>query len=102
MEAWTDPAKLGETYEVPWGEIPGGPMIYTYTAELATHGWDLATALGAEFSVDDAYLEGAYVAVQMIPAEGRGEDMPFDPVVDPGDDAPLLLKIAGWAGRKVV
>jgi len=38
----------------------------------------------------------------MIPAEGRGEDMPFDPVVDPGDDAPLLLKIAGWAGRKVV
>lgn len=44
MEAWTDPAKLEQIYEVPWGEIPGAPMIYTYTAELAVHGWDLATA----------------------------------------------------------
>lgn len=101
-ETWTDPAKLAETYEVPWGEIPGAPMLFMYTAELATHGWDLATAIGRDFTVDDMYLGGAYVSVQMIPEEGRGAAMPFDPVVDPGEEAPLLLKIAGWGGRQVV
>lgn len=102
MEAWTDPAKLHETYEVPWGEIPGAPLMLTYTAELAVHGWDLATAIGADFAVDDEHLHGPLMAAQFIPAEGRGTDeMPFSEVVDPGKDAPVLLKIAGWMGRQV-
>lgn len=100
---WADPAKLDAMYEVPWGEIPGGPMLYTYTAELATHGWDLATAIGRELTIDDEHLGGAFVAIRMIPEEGRGgPEVPFDPVVHPGDDAPLLLKIAGWGGRRVI
>lgn len=102
QQAWTDPAKLAAMYDVPWGTLPGAPMLFTYTAELATHGWDLATAVGREFTVADDHLAGALVAAQMIPAEGRDETVPFDPVVDPGADAPTLLKIAGWAGRQVV
>lgn len=103
MEAWTDPAKLEAMYEVPWGEIPGGPAMLTYTAELAVHGWDLATAIGAEFTIDDDVLRGPLMAAQFIPAEGRDtEEMPFSPVVDPGEGAPVLLQIAGWMGRQVV
>lgn len=102
MAAWTDPATLERMYEVPWGELPGTPVIYTYTAELATHGWDLATATGQTFEVADDHLGGALFAARMLPAEGRDDPMmPFDPVVDPGPDAPLLLQIAGWMGRKV-
>ena len=41
------------------------------------------------------------MSAKMIPAEGRGEEVPFDEVVDPGSDAPTLLKIAGWLGRQV-
>ena len=101
--AWTDSAKLDAIYEVPWGNLPGAPMLFTYTAELATHGWDLATALGREFTIADEYLAGAFVAVGMIPEEGRDDPMiPFDPVVDPGHNAPTLLKIAGWGGRQVI
>jgi hypothetical protein len=37
-----------------------------------------------------------------LPADGRGADVPFDPVVDPGADAPTLLQIAGWMGRRVL
>lgn len=101
MNAWMDAAKLEQVYEVPWGEIPGGPLIFTYTAELATHGWDLATATGQPFEIDDSLLQGALMSAKMIPAEGRGEEVPFDEVVDPGSDAPTLLKIAGWLGRQV-
>lgn len=103
MEAWTDAAKLEGMYEVPWGEIPGGPLMYTYTAELAVHGWDLATATGADFAIDDDLLSGPLMAAKFIPAEGRDTpEMPFSPVVDPGPDAPVLDQIAGWMGRDVL
>lgn len=102
QKAWTDDARLGAMVEVPWGEIPGAAMLATYTAELAVHGWDIATATGQDFAIDDEHLQGAYAAAQFIPAEGRETpEMPFDPIVDPGEDAPTLLKIAGWLGRKV-
>ncbi len=102
MEAWTNPAILETMLEVPWGEFPGAALIYTYTAELATHGWDLSQATGLDFSIDDDLLHGALFAIQMVPAEGRDHpDVPFSEVVDPGSDAPVLLKLAGWAGRDV-
>lgn len=102
-EAWGDPARLGAMVEVPWGEIPGGAAVAIYTAELATHGWDLATALGQEFSIPDDALGVALFAVKQIPAEGRDNpEVPFGEVVDPGPDASSLLKIAGWGGRQVV
>ena len=102
MEAWTDSAKLEQVVEVPWGELPGGPALLTYTAELVTHGWDLATAIGTDFEVADEHLGGALFAAKMLPGEGREDpEFPFDPVVDPGPTSPLLLQIAGWLGRKV-
>lgn len=100
--AWADPARLGAIVEVPWGAIPGGAVVATYTAELATHGWDLATAIGADFTIPDDALAVALFAVQQIPAEGReAPEIPFGPVVDPGPEASALLKIAGWGGRQV-
>jgi len=103
MTAWSDPAILGRTLEVPWGEFPGAALLYTYTAELAVHGWDLAAATGRDFSIDDNVLHGALVAIKFVPAEGRESDeVPFSAVVDPGPDASILEQLAGWAGRDVL
>lgn len=103
MEAWTDPAKLGQMFQVPWGEFPGAPVMYSYTGELAVHGWDLATATGRTFTIDDEILGGALMAAKFIPAEGRETpEVPFSAVVDPGPDAPVLDQLAGWMGRQVV
>lgn len=103
MEAWMDPAILETPLEVPWGEFPGAVLMYTYTAELAVHGWDLSQATGIGFEIDDELLGAALIAAKFIPDEGRGTaEMPFGPVVDPGLDAPVLDQIAGWMGRKVL
>lgn len=100
--AWSVEERLGAIVEVPWGAIPGGAVVATYTAELATHGWDLANAIGEGFAIADEALAVALFAVQQIPAEGRdAPEIPFGPVVDPGPDASVLLKIAGWGGRQV-
>lgn len=102
QSAWSDDARLGAMVEVPWGELPGAAVLATYTAELAVHGWDLATATDQSFALADEHLAGAYAAAQFIPSEGRDTpEIPFDPVVQPADDSPVLLKIVGWLGRKV-
>lgn len=102
MTAWTDTAKLGQMFVVPWGEVPGGALIGTYVGELAVHAWDLATAIDAELSIDDEVLEPIVAGAKALPAEGRDHpDVPFGPVVDPGADASALLRLAGWMGRQV-
>lgn len=102
MEAWTDPAKLEQTFEVPWGQMPGAPLLLSYTGELAVHGWDLATATGRDLSIADDVLQGPLMAAKFIPAEGRETpEIPFGSVVDPGPDAPVLEQLAGWMGRQV-
>ncbi len=100
---WADPAMLEGAYEVPWGVLPAAPMLLSYVAEIATHGWDLATATDQPISIADEVLLPALEILRFgLPAEGRGgPEMPFDPVVDPGPEAPALLQVAGWLGRAV-
>jgi len=102
MLAWTDPATLEMTVEVPWGTFPGAVLLHSYAGEFAVHGWDLSQATGVPFTLDDDLLQGALVAAKFIPTEGRDDpDMPFGAIVDPGEDAPVLLQLAGWMGREV-
>ena len=102
MNAWADSSKLGNSFQVPWGESPGAPALMMYTAELATHGWDLAQATGQSMEIPDAALGGALQAAKMVPAEGRSEMPMFGNVVDPGENASAMHQIAGWFGRQVV
>lgn len=100
MKAWTDDAKLEQIFTAPWGEVPGGPMIWTYTGELAAHGWDLAQATGQEFHLEDDILQGALTAIKFIPAEGRDNpEIPFDHPVEVGPQASVLDQLVGWLGR---
>ncbi len=101
--AWSDPAKLDQVLDVPWNASPGAALMFSYTVELAVHGWDLAKATGREFTIDDDLLHGALVVARWIPAEGRDTPaMPFSPVVDHGPDASSLDQMAGWMGRDVL
>ncbi len=103
MDAWADSAKLDRVLELPWTTLTAPQTLFTYAGEIAIHAWDLATATGQSISIDDGSLAGALVAWQQVPAEGRATpELPFDEVVDPGADAPVLLQLAGWTGRQVV
>lgn len=103
MLAWTDPAVLEKVISVPWGDLPGAAVMYSYAGELAVHGWDLSQATGLPFEIEDDLLQGAMIAAKFIPTEGRDDpDMPFAPIVDPGPDASVLDQVAGWMGRNVL
>ena len=101
--AWADADKLGRMFEVPWGQMPGWPLLITYTGELAVHGWDLGQSVDEPFTVADELLAPSLMGAKFIPAEGRDSDeIPFSAVVDPGPDASVLDQLAGWMGRNVV
>jgi len=103
MDAWTDSAKLGRMYEVPWGTMPGAALIGSYTAEQAVHAWDVAQAIGRTIEIEDAVLQPSLDGLKMgLPAEGRTDEIPFGPVVVPtSPDASVLEHLAGWSGRQV-
>ena len=67
--------------------------------ELVMHGWDLARATGQEFAVAPANLEASWQMVLNTPEDPAARQGLFGPVIPQPDDAPLLDRTLGRAGR---
>lgn len=99
---WSDDAALGATIAVPWGEFPGAVVIGVYAGETIVHTWDLAVSIGVDINWPDTDVAIHFeMSKEGIPEAGRGAEMPFDPVVRPGNDAPMIEHLVGWQGRDV-
>ena len=97
---WDDDAKLTATVQAPWGTIPGSAALWGYLNETLVHGWDLATATGQEPEADpDLVTPVLAIAAQIIPAEPRGGQIPFAPVVQPAAGSGPTERLANWNGR---
>ena len=84
----------------PGGRSPVPGAIGSYIGELTTHAWDLAVATGRTGELDEALALGALpAAMDKIPAEPRGEEIPFGPVVEVGPDATAYERLVAWEGR---
>ncbi|MGI9645339.1 MAG: TIGR03086 family metal-binding protein, partial [Ilumatobacteraceae bacterium] len=99
-ESWSDPSLLGREMTLPFGALPGAAVMAVYSSELLVHTWDLAAAIGVEPNWHDTDVAMATAVVtEGIPAEPRGAEMPFDPVVALPADAPPIHHLAAWLGR---
>lgn len=100
LAAWEDDALLGKTFTLPWATMPGAGIVQMYAMEAALHSWDLAVATGQEELLDDSVsAELLPLARQFLPAEHRGGDIPFAPVVEVPEDARPADQLAGFTGR---
>ncbi|QWF83350.1 TIGR03086 family metal-binding protein [Amycolatopsis sp. CA-230715] len=98
---WQDDAVLDREVTVPWGKVPGRAALWGYLNEALVHGWDLAVAIGADEETDPELAEAALtVAEQFIPAERRGGEIPFAPVVVPRQGAGPTERLANWSGHR--
>ncbi|WP_018333993.1 TIGR03086 family metal-binding protein [Actinomycetospora chiangmaiensis] len=99
-DVWDDDAVLDRQLAVPWGTVPGRAAAWGYVREFTAHGWDLAVALDV-VDVLDPELAGAAleVARASLPAQPRGGDIPFGPVVEVGEDAGPYDRLVAWLGR---
>lgn len=77
--------------------LPGDAAGVVALDELVIHGWDLAKATGQPARYDGPGLEAVHGMVQHLRAAGI-EGL-FGPLVPIPEDAPLLDRILGVAGR---
>ena len=100
-EAWRDPAAyVGDTMAGPI-EMPATDAAAVTLNEIVVHGWDLATATGQPYEVDDATVEMCMRFAEPFStpetADQRGDA--FGAVIPVPDDAPPLHRLLGMMGR---
>jgi uncharacterized protein (TIGR03086 family) len=98
---WADDTLLDRPSTVPWGKVPGRGAVWGYLNEALVHGWDLAVATGQDAEAEPAVAEAALAAVKrFLPAEMRGEGIPFNPVVEPAPGTGPTERLANWSGHR--
>ena len=101
IEAWANDAALEGEIELPFGTFPAAVVAMIYAQEQVTHGWDLAVATGQVPKLDPALAEAVLPIVQqMIPADVRGGEMPFEAVIEVPPTASVYDRLAAYLGRQ--
>lgn len=117
QRVWSDDAKLGTTFTLPWAQLPGTGLLAMYTNEVTVHTWDLAKATGQQPEWSDPVIAFAWEAMQhALPATGRTEefeavraampeefrdwDAPFAEAVPVDDHASPIDRLVAWSGRR--
>lgn len=99
LNAFDLPGVMSQTFEVPFGVVPGGVMVMLRTVEGLVHGWDLATATGQPTSFPEEIAGTALVAAQHLAAglprgDQFGEEQPV------ASDAPALAQLVALLGHR--
>jgi uncharacterized protein (TIGR03086 family) len=100
-QAWRDPAAWEGMTKAGGVELPGEIAGLVALDELVIHGWDVARASGQPYECDTASLEAVhgFVAQFSGPGQEAAREGLFGAVIDVPDDAPLLDRVIGLAGR---
>jgi uncharacterized protein (TIGR03086 family) len=81
-------------------EMPAETVFNMTVMEYMTHGWDLAVATGQPIPYTEQEAQATYArAVTTLPAQYRGENMPFAKIVEVADTAPAIDRLIGFMGR---
>jgi uncharacterized protein (TIGR03086 family) len=99
-QAWRAPGRIEQSYQLPFGELPGEAVLGIHTMELVQHGWDLARATGQEAHYDPAVVAVADDVARRLFPGARGPGVPIAAEVPVSQDAPHIDRLAGFLGRK--
>ena len=97
VKAWRDPVAWTGMTRAGGVDLPADTAGAVALDELVIHGWDLAKATNMPAGYEGPGLDAVYRTVQQF--RSSGIDGLFGPPVPVPDDAPLLDRILGLAGR---
>ncbi|OEJ27479.1 TIGR03086 family protein [Streptomyces agglomeratus] len=98
VAAWRDPDAWQGTTRAGGVTLPAEVAGRVALNEVVLHGWDLARATGQVYSVDDASLRSSYELLEPT-GDAPDDDGIFGVPVEVPEDAPLLDRVVGRAGR---
>jgi uncharacterized protein (TIGR03086 family) len=101
VAAWQSPAAWQGRATVAGVDMTGEETALVALDELVLHGWDVARASGQDLRADPASVAATeqFVAAFAGPEMAQARQGLFGPVVRLPDDAPLLDRVVGLAGR---
>lgn len=90
-------ADLDALVHLSFGDVPGREYLHQMLTDAEVHGWDLATALGQDRTLDPEVVTEILPAMEAQEALIRASGMFGDPVPVPedADDATRLLALLG-------
>ena len=100
LRAWQAPGWADATLALPFGEVPGALALRIFVGDQLIHAWDLATAVGIEFTMpDDLATEQLELMQRFYDPESRGPDRPFDLATDCPPGASAADQLIALSGR---
>ena len=100
-QAWAEPDAWTGMTRIAGDDSPAAVVGLVLADELAVHGWDVARASGQAYACEPDILEAALKFLQMFasPDAPAGPEVAFGPARILLDEAPLLDRVVGMAGR---
>jgi uncharacterized protein (TIGR03086 family) len=92
--AWLQPGVVEQTVHLSFGDMPAEEYGWQMTTDLAVHGWDLATALGADASIPDELASRLLAYVEPEVSVWSTTSMFANPVPVPDDARPSTRLVA--------
>jgi uncharacterized protein (TIGR03086 family) len=101
VQTWAEPEAWTGMTRIAGDDSPAGVVGLVLADELAVHGWDVARASGQAYACEPDILEAALKFLQMFasPDAPAGPEVAFGPARILLDEAPLLDRVVGMAGR---
>jgi uncharacterized protein (TIGR03086 family) len=101
LAAWSAPGATERLVTTMFGEQPAAFYLGLATADMLVHGWDLATAIGSSYTMDEEAAGGVLAGMQnILKPEMRGPDKAFAEEVQVGPNAPIQERLLAFSGRK--
>src|SRR5262245_40794136 len=97
--AWLQPGAAEQTVHLSYGDESAQEYGWQMTLDLAVHGWDLATALGADAGIPDELAAALLAYAEPQAAQWAATPM-FAAPVEVAADAPPQAKLVALLGRR--
>ena len=100
-QTWAEPGAWAGMTRIAGNDSPARVVGLVLADELAVHGWDVARATGQAYACEPDILDAALRFLQMFasPEAPAGPEVAFGPARILLEEAPLLDRVVGMAGR---
>jgi len=100
-QVWAEPEAWTGMTRIAGDDSPAAVVGLVLADELAVHGWDVARASGQAYACEPEILAAALRFLQMFasPDAPAGPEVAFGPARVLLEEAPLLDRVVGMAGR---
>ena len=101
VAAWSEPGVGERLVETPFGEQPASLYLGLATAEMLLHGWDLATAIGVPYAMNEEASARVLANMQqLLKPEMRGNGKAFAQEVPTDPATSVTEQLLAFSGRR--